>query len=538
MNKKILSGSLWLSFGSIVSRILGVVYLIPWLIMLGSYHNQLNAQALFNSSYTPYALFLSVGTAGLPSVIAREVSQLNSQNRYKDSLYITKLGLIIMLVMGLACGILLYATAPIIAKNSPVDSVASATISIRVLVPAVIILPSMSMVRGWFQGNNDMKPYGISQLWEQFARILFILLATLLVIEVFHHNYVIAVYFSVFGACVGAIASYLYLFAYLRKQWGHYKQLLESSEERALNNVTRSLLNLWYASIPFVLLGSFITLTQLVDQLLFKQVLINFNHLTSSYVSYIYTIFSANPSKITTVIISLATAVSETSLPLLAGLKFKNKNRQESIKKLLLENYRLLLFVLLPVVALGVFAASPIYTVLFSHDSLGAYYLVENIVQSLLAGLVMNSLTLLLALNMNKLAVIYIVWGVVFKVILQVPMTIFMNADGAILSTDISFLIVIWLSYHKLNKTYSIRLTSLLQIVVTNEIYVVILFIYQLLIGNHFNHLGRVGSFIYLAIFGLVFLGLYILIVNLMGISQDIFGKKIGYRYYHYKHYE
>ena len=505
--------------------------------MLGSYHNQLNAQALFNSSYTPYALFLSVGTAGLPSVIAREVSQLNSQNRYKDSLYITKLGLIIMLVMGLACGILLYVTAPIIAKNSPVDSVASATISIRVLVPAVIILPSMSMVRGWFQGNNDMKPYGISQLWEQFARILFILLATLLVIEVFHHNYVIAVYFSVFGAFVGAIASYLYLFAYLRKRWGHYKQLLENSEERALNNVTRSLLNLWYASIPFVLLGSFITVTQLVDQLLFKQVLINFNHLSSTYVSYIYTIFSANPSKITTVIISLATAVSETSLPLLAGLKFKSKDRQESIKKLLLENYRLLLFVLLPVVALGAFAASPIYTVLFSHDSFGAYYLVENIVQSLLAGLVMNSLTLLLALNMNKLAVIYMVWGVVFKVILQVPMTMFMNADGAILSTDISFLIVIWLSYHKLNKTYGIRLTSLLPIVVTNEIYIVILFIYQLLIGNHFNHLGRVGSFIYLAIFGLIFLGLYVLISNLMGISQEIFGKKIGYRYYRYKHY-
>lgn len=211
MNKKILSGSFWLSFGSIVSRILGVVYLIPWLIMLGSYHNQLNAQALFNSSYTPYALFLSIGTAGLPSVIAREVSQLNSQNRYKDSLYITKLGFAIMLVMGIACGILLYVTAPMIAKNSPVDSVASATISIRVLVPAVVILPSMSMVRGWFQGNNDMKPYGISQLWEQFARILFILLATLLIIEVFHHDYVTAVYFSVFGACVGAIASYLYL---------------------------------------------------------------------------------------------------------------------------------------------------------------------------------------------------------------------------------------------------------------------------------------------------------------------------------------
>ena len=534
MNKKILSGSFWLSFGSIVSRILGVVYLIPWLIMLGSYHNQLNAQALFNSSYTPYALFLSIGTAGLPSVIAREVSQLNSQN----SLYITTLGFAIMLVMGIACGILLYVTAPMIAKNSPVDSVASATISIRVLVPAVVILPSMSMVRGWFQGNNDMKPYGISQLWEQFARILFILLATLLIIEVFHHDYVTAVYFSVFGACVGAIASYLYLFAYMRKQWGHYRELIENSEPRALNNVSRSLLNLWYASIPFVLLGSFITVTQLVDQLLFKQILISFSHMSKSYVSYLYTIFSANPSKITTVIISLATAVSETSLPLLAGLKYKANDSQESIRQLLLENYRLLLFVLLPVVALGAFAASPIYTVLFSHDSLGAYYLVENIVQSLFAGLVMNSLTLLLALNMNKLAVIYMVEGVLVKIILQVPMTMFMNADGAILSTDISFLLVIWLSYHKLNKTYGVKMGSLLPIIVSNEIYIILLFVYQILFGYRFNDLGRVGSFGYLAIFGLVFLGIYVLIANWMKTSETIFGKKIGYRYYRYKHFE
>lgn len=538
MNKKILSGSFWLSFGSIVSRILGVVYLIPWLIMLGSYHNQLNAQALFNSSYTPYALFLSIGTAGLPSVIAREVSQLNSQNRYKDSLYITKLGLIIMFIMGLACGILLYLTAPIIAKNSPVDSVASATISIRVLVPAVVILPSMSMVRGWFQGNNDMKPYGISQLWEQFARILFILLATFLIIEIFHHNYVLAVYFSVFGACVGAIASYLYLFAYLRKKWGHYRKLVNKSAPRALNNVSRSLLNLWYASIPFVMLGSFITVTQLVDQLLFKQILISFNHMDKTYVSYLYTIFSANPSKITTVIISLATAVSETSLPLLAGLRYKSKDSVKSIRKLLLENYRLLLFILLPVVALGAFASSPVYTVLFSHDSLGSYYLVENIVQSLLAGLVMNSLTLLLALNMNKLAVIYMVWGVVIKLILQVPMTFMMGADGAIISSDIAFLAVILISYHKLNQTYHVKLSSLLPIIVSNEIYIILLFIYQLFIGNHFNNLGRLGSFIYLAIFGLVFLGIYIFIANMMGISARIFGKKIGYRYYRYKHFE
>lgn len=150
----------------------------------------------------------------------------------------------------------------------------------------------------------------------------------------------------------------------------------------------------------------------------------------------------------------------------------------------------------------------------------------------------MNSLTLLLALNMNKLAVIYMMWGILTKIVLQVPLTMMMNADGAILSTDIAFLFVILLSYHKLDKTYGVKLRSLLPIIVSNEIYIVLLFVYQIFIGYRFNNLGRMGSFIYLAIFGLAFLGIYILIANWMGTSETIFGKKIGYRYYRYKHYQ
>lgn len=117
-------------------------------------------------------------------------------------------------------------------------------------------------------------------------------------------------------------------------------------------------------------------------------------------------------------------------------------------------------------------------------------------------------------------------------------MTMFMNADGAILSTDISFLLVIWLSYHKLNKTYGVKMGSLLPIIVSNEIYIILLFVYQILFGYRFNDLGRVDSFGYLAIFGLVFLGIYVLIANWMKTSETIFGKKIGYRYYRYKHFE
>lgn len=537
MNKKILSGSFWLSFGSIFSRVLGVVYLIPWLIMLGSYHNQLNAQAIFNSSYTPYALFLSVGTAGLPSVIAREVAALNSKNRYKDSVYLTKLGLLIMLIMGVICGFALYISAPLIAKSSPVDSVAQATFSIRVLVPAVVILPSMSMVRGWFQGNNDMKPYGISQLWEQFSRVLFILAATFVVIEVLHQNYVYAVYLSVFGACVGALTSYIYLFLYSKKQLPALREKLSASEARSLENVGQILWGLWVSSIPFVLLGAFITLTQFVDLVFFKQILLQTTNYTSRYVSYLYTIFSANPSKITTVIISLATAVSETSLPLLSGLRAQGETNK--ISDLLIENYRLLLFVLLPIVTLAAFASSSIYTVLFSHDNLGTFYLMQNILQSLFLALVMNSLTLLLALNMNRLAVIYMILGLILKLVLQFPCVQLMQTTGAIVSTDLAMIVVVILSYHALDKTYAVDLKRLMPLLTANFYFLIIVAAYYFAFGERFNDVtSRSFNFIYLVIYGLIGLAIYIWLTNKTQISKQVIGKKIGYKYFRYKHFK
>lgn len=537
MNKKILSGSFWLSFGSIVSRILGVIYLIPWLIMLGSYHNQLNAQAIFNSSYTPYALFLSVGTAGLPSVIAREVAALNSEKRYKDSVYLTKLGWLIMLAMGLLCGIILYVTAPMIAQNSPVNSVSQATFSIRVLVPAVIVLPSMSMVRGWFQGNNDMKPYGISQLWEQFSRVLFILAATFATVEIFHQNYVYAVYLSVFGAFIGALASYFYLFFYGQKQLPNYRESLNHSKKRTLNKVGPILWNLWLHSIPFVLLGAFITLTQFVDQVFFKQILLAATNWTNHYVSYLYTVFSANPSKITTVIISLATAVSETSLPLLSGLHAQGQ--PDKIRKLLIENYRLLLFVLLPIVTLAAFASSEIYTILFSHDNVGTYYLMQNILQSLFLALVMNVLTLLLALNMNRKAVLNMLLGLLLKLGLQFPLVRVFHTSGAISATDIAMIVVVVISYHALDQQYGVKLQELLPLLTVNFIFFVLVALYYFIIGQRFDGISsRISSVIYLALYGLIGMAIYIWLTNRTDLSEQVMGRKIGYRYFRYKHYE
>ncbi|WP_203629385.1 putative polysaccharide biosynthesis protein [Lentilactobacillus fungorum] len=535
MNKKIMSGSFWLSFGSIFSRVLGIVYLIPWLYMIGSPAHKSVAMALFNASYNPYALFIALGTAGFPSAIARRVAIYNGENRFLDSKQLAKVGSFVMLLSGILCGTILWIIAPIIAKTSPVVSTSSAVISIRVLVPAIVILPSMSSIRGWFQGNQDLKPYGVSQLWEQFIRIVFILAATYVVINVLHRSYIEAVYLSVMAAFVGAVASYLYLGIYYKRKSADYAALAAKSKPFDLTSIRKIFLMIAYESIPFVIVGSGITLSQLIDQLFFKQVMEGVQHYSAVYTQYIYTLFSANPTKITTVVVSLALAVAETTLPLLANSLAAKKG---DIGQLIFQNMNMLLFALLPIVAILGALSYEVNGIFFSFSSLGGDYLFWNIIQSLFLGLAINGLTLLQALHYSRKAMYYLFIGLVAKLLFQPPLVILMQGFGAILSTAIGFGFVILLSYGEVRREFHVPFGRLKVNILVNIVFFAIVIglaygIHKLYVPN-----GLITAFLFCSVFGLVTLLIYLFMANRTGLSATVFDRKIGYKYFRYKHFQ
>lgn len=60
-----LKGSAWMTIGSITSRILGALYIIPWYALMGNYGNIANA--LTAKSYNIYSIFILISTAGIRS---------------------------------------------------------------------------------------------------------------------------------------------------------------------------------------------------------------------------------------------------------------------------------------------------------------------------------------------------------------------------------------------------------------------------------------------------------------------------------------
>ncbi|KRM96653.1 polysaccharide biosynthesis protein [Liquorilactobacillus aquaticus DSM 21051] len=523
MKNKLLSGAFWMSFGSIFSRVLGIVYLIPWLIMFGKDQNQ--AQAVFNSAYTPYSLFLALGTAGFPTAIARQVASYNSQNKFRNSIRIFKYGFLFMMMTGVFCGVLLYLAAPFIAAHSSVVSKTAATTAIYYLVPTMIILPPMSFIRGFFQGNQDMKPFGVSQLWEQFVRVLFILGATFVVLEVFHKSYIAAVNFSTFATFVGTIASYIYLLNYARTKMPEYRLLYQESMPVEKQNILILFRNIVSEALPFVLIGSGITITQFFDQVTFKNIVTNLLGATVQQAELMYTYFAANPNKITTVVVSLTIAISETTLPLLA--RYYDRKDRKKVSEVIGQNIDLMFLILLPAVTLLLALSWEVNGIFFQFDTYAAKLLAMALVSSISLALFTDFFTIVQAMGKHRLAIRYLFVGLILKLVLQIPCVSLWGAFGAIISTMIAFLAISLLAFRRINEDNLLpgQLKNVKKVIFMNVLLFLTAFLVQYLMGFVYIPHTKITAFLYSVIFALLFGVAYVVMLDKTKLSQKILGK-------------
>ena len=268
-NNKMVQGTFWMTFGSIFSRLIGALYIIPWNALMGSTDAANTANALYSIGYTPYQLFLSIGIAGFPAAMSKQVAKYNAKNQYRTGIDIFKKSMFFMLLTGAVSAALMYGLAPMIAENSPAASPEDGALVIRALAPALLLVPGMSLMRGFFQGYQDMVPSAISQVFEQIGRVVYLLGATYIVMQLLDGNIATAVAHSTFAAFVGAIVATIILLFYYKKKMAEYQPLIANSEPSSNIQTTAAIKSMLQESIPFILIGSGITFAKQIDQVTF-----------------------------------------------------------------------------------------------------------------------------------------------------------------------------------------------------------------------------------------------------------------------------
>ena len=519
---QMLRGTVWLTASNFISRLLGAAYIIPWYIWMGKHGAEANG--LFTMGYNIYAWFLLISTAGVPVAVAKQVAKYNTKGQEEHSYAMIRGFLKFMSLLGLIFAIIMYLLSPVFAKLSGGG---------KDLIPvmqslswAVLIFPSMSVIRGFFQGHNNLKPYAISQIAEQVIRVIWMLLTAYFIMKVGSGNYVEAVTQSTFAAFIGMGASLLVLFYYLWKT-GLLKHIIHRPESDNEIDTKALLWDTIREAIPFIVTGSAIQLFQIIDQMTYSNVMSWFTNYTRSELLVQFSYFSANPNKITMILIAVATSIGGVGIPLLTENYVKGDFRAAG--KLVQDNLTMLVAFLLPATIGAVAIAEHLYTVFYGKpDSLALGLFILAMLQTVILGLYTVLSPMIQALFQNRKAILYFGYGVLVKLILQVPFIYLFKAYGPLLSTTIGLMIPIVLMYKEIhrvthfNRKIVFKRSLLTAILTLIMLLVVLLSVF--ILGFVIKPNGRVMSMIYVALIG----GVGIIVYGGLGLRLRFFDRFIG----------
>lgn len=438
---------------NIICKVLGIAYLIPWLILMGSIEDQQSAQALYNVAYLPYALFLSLGTAGFPSGISKKIAQTNTTTENNKAIPLFQSGLAVMEIIGILSALLMFIAAPLLSSISPIVNHSAGITAIRSLCFSLLIIPILSALRGYFQGINLTVHFGISQVIEQFVRVVVILLGTFIIRVIFQGSVLSAVILSTVASSIGGIISIFYLIWAGKKEDILRITYFLSPPIKLVKKNRNTALEIIKESLPFVYAGSVITILQLIDQISLKPIYgLLFPIVNSVNIETLFTISSANPNKLAPLLLSIIISISITSLPLLSIVSTKLE-RQSTIADILR-----LTFTFLAPASIGMLLLSvPLNTMFFGYNLDGSIYLASTIITMFFLGIYTVLLSVLQALNAHRKAVSFTTKLIILKFILQLPSIYLFKGLGLSLSTTFSTLLVSINIYHFIVKEFDIH---------------------------------------------------------------------------------
>ncbi|HEM6221503.1 TPA: oligosaccharide flippase family protein [Streptococcus suis] len=493
-------GMAWLTAGNFLSRLLGVAYIIPWYIWLGEHRAEANA--LFSMGYQIYANFLLISTAGLPVAIAKQVAKYNVLGKEDVSLYIVREFFKLMLVFGAVFAGIMYFSAPWLAEAS--GSKEKLIPVMYSLVPPLFIFPAMSILRGFFQGHHDMKPYAISQLAEQLVRVIWILASTYIIMNLGSGNYLDAVVQSTFAAFIGMIASVAVLVWALWKQ-GFLVKLIHARKHKISINTSQLIMETIKDAIPIIILGLTIQLLQFIDQVTFIKVMEKITNHSNSELLELYSYMAANPNKITMLIIGISQSLASVAIPLITE-KFVQRDLK-SASKLVADNLQILFIFMIPAIVGTVLLARPLYSVFYgASENIAITLFIWNLFLILPLGLYSVISVVLQSIFENRRGIYYFIVGMLIKIILQIPMIYMFKVYGTFISTIIGLGTMIYLFYRRVDYVLDIDKKVVIKDIVTiswiSVIMGIVVLLSELILNLFIPVTGYVSSFIHLLISG------------------------------------
>ncbi|MGN1268228.1 MAG: oligosaccharide flippase family protein [Candidatus Aphodocola sp.] len=530
-----INGALIATIGIVVTKFLGIIYIIPFYAIIGE-----SNIALYGYAYTIYNLFLSLSTVGIPPAMSKLISEYNTLEYYDTKERAYKLGKKLLIVLGIVLFIIMFFGAPFIANqimgnNTGGNSKESITFVIRVISTAILVVPYLSVTKGYLQGHKFMLPSSVSQVLEQVVRIAVILIGSYLCMRVLNLGVTNAIGVAVFGATVGALVALIYLLVKIRK---NKKDIVRITKDEKIKQEEKKITNkfiikkLLIYSVPFISFGLALSVYDYIDMTTIIGTLTNLGFKTADAES-VLGVINTTGNKLNSVVLAISTGLMTSLVPNITASFVKGDKKD--VKKKVHQSFLMLLYVTMPMAVGLSILAKPVFYAFYGASNWGPKVFCFSIFVALFRCMFTTSISIAQSLNKFKNVFLSIIIGIVVKFILQVPlMHLFNNIGlypfwGATTATLIGLTTSIITNLIVINKTIGLDLKSYFK-KMFKFIYPLIIMIIVLLIMKNFILLdvtSKFKSIILIIIYALVGAGTYFALTIKNGIFKEIFGDKL-----------
>ena len=523
-----IQGAFIATLGIVISKILGIVYVIPFHAIIGE-----QGGALYGYAYTIYAIFLSISQAGVPLAMSRLISEYNTLGYYGDKEKIFRTGRIFLNIIGVISFIILFVFAPQISQliigdvtggNSPEDI----TFVIRIISTAILIVPILSVSRGYLQGHRFITPTSISQVIEQIVRVVIIIVGSYVTYKVLGLPLGVAVGCAVFAATIGAICSYLYLRHKIKKNKPELNTESKGKEPE-LSTMDIMKMIMIYA-FPLILIELFRSLFNSVDVLMIVKVLVNDFGFIASDAETVLSIVTTWGAKINNIIVSIVAGLMTSLIPNLTRSLVKND--KEDIDKKINQTFQIISGIALPMAVGLSFLAPLVWNVFYGASTYGPVVYQLLVFNAFATTIFSASMTISQLMKEYKLVYAGLVLGIVMKVGLNIPMMHLFNMIGrpyygSIATSILSFFTASMFCLLIIKRKYKISLRPALKvfanILVGVLLMLLVMFIMKMVVP--FRYDSRVLSFVITCAYALVGGSVYLAYMYFTKTVQEVFGE-------------
>lgn len=526
-----IEGTFIATLAIVLVKIMGMLYVIPFYAIVGT-----TGAALYSYAYNIYNIFLDISTVGLPIAISKITNEFHTLKMYDAKKRAYEIAIKIMRFLSVAIFIILFFFAYpiasfIIGDLTGGNTKEAVTAVIRTVSLAILVIPYLSVAKGYLQGHNVINISSISNVLEQVVRILVIIAGSFLAIKVFHLSYVVGVMVALSGAFLGGLVSYFYVKHKMNKNKKELGLIAQKKKDKITNKeITKKLAS--YA-IPYVIINSVSSLYSFVDMILVLRGLELMGYATSD-IEFISSSISTWAGKINMIVISIAMGMTISLIPSIVHAYTLKK--WDDVNNKINAAFKIIAFVSLPM-AIGLsLLSSEIWQVFYGTSKIGATILSISVFVAVTLNFYMITSSIMQSLNKYKTVYIATICGLLSNAIFDIPLMYLLNFVGLpayigpLVSSIIGYMLSVFINLRTIKKeekqiNYKDSLKTIGKILVPSLVMFVVIFVLKSIIP--FAATSRLKAILIIIFYAVIGVVIYGGISYKMGLLDEVLGKNL-----------